>query len=306
MRQGTPLHGDLRHAPRRGDVDARGHQHQRPIRPRRERLQHALLVAQKAIDGPLAGRAVDPHIRDLAQPAHTLIREIGIAQKLPPVEKAAAQVADRSLHFPLGLRAIRTARPNAKAPVRGEAPKLRILQELAPTGSLVLNDDRLQLIKEDLLRHPAEVREGALQTLQDRQRRLPWYELHIQLARIAEDDQHGVALPPGQPDLGEIELRLQSRRCLEADDGLELRTRPHAGHVIPETGYAPDVACRPTLGEQPLGRQRRVRLESLEDQRLERVEALRPWRGRAGHRRLDHPRQLPGRDPVMDRPRANA
>lgn len=67
---------------------------------------------------------MDPHIGDLGERAGALIGEVSIAEKLPAVEKAGAEVADRSLNFGFGLCAMRAARANANARVCGEAPEL--------------------------------------------------------------------------------------------------------------------------------------------------------------------------------------
>ena len=249
---------------------------------------------------------MNPHIGDLGEPAGALIGEVRIPKKLAAVEKAGAEVADRSLDFAFCLRAIRTARANTEAPVRGEAPELGIFQQLPAARALIFDDDGLELIEQHLHRHATEVREGALQHLDHRERRLPWHELHIQLARVAEDDEHRVALAPRQLHLGEIELSLPPGRRLKANDRLRLLPRPDAGHIIAEARHAPDIPGGPTLGEQSLRGEGGIRPQSLVNERLKRIQSLGTRRGRPDHRRLDDPHQLPGRNPVMDCPRADA
>jgi hypothetical protein len=190
--------------------------------------------------------------------------------------------------------------------VRGEAPELAIFQQLPAAWALIFDDDGLELIEQHLHRHATEVREGALQHLDHRERRLPRHELHVQLARVAQHDEHRVALAPRQFHLGKIELPLPPGRRLKANDRLRLLTRPDAGHIIAEARHASDIPGGPTLGEQSLRGEGGIRPQSLVNERLKRIQSLRTRRGRPDHRRLDHPRQLPGRDPMVDRSRANS
>lgn len=208
MRERAPLHGHVRHAARRGHGVAWGHQDEGQIRPQRERLQHGGFVALEALRRLLARRAVDAHIGDVREPPRALIGEIGIAQKLAALQKARPQIADRPLDFPLRLRAVRLARPNAKAPVRGETPELGIFQQPTAIGPLILDDVGIELIKQNLTRHATEVGEGALKALHHGQCRLARYELHVQHPRVPQDHEHRVALAPRQFDVGEIKLRL--------------------------------------------------------------------------------------------------
>jgi|GEM_PF-729117 len=119
----TPLDGDAGDAARRGDIDLRRHQHQRPARPVRRRLQRGLLIAHEPHIGALADRAVDARICDDGEPACTLIGEIGVAQKLAPVQETRAEVAGGVLDVAFGLGSIWSARANTKAPVACEAPE---------------------------------------------------------------------------------------------------------------------------------------------------------------------------------------
>src|SRR5437867_4128641 len=82
--------------------------------------------------------------------------EVGIAQELASVEEIAADVADRALDFAFRLGAVGPAGADAKAPVRGEAQELRILEQLAAGGAVILEDDALHLIEEELVRNATE------------------------------------------------------------------------------------------------------------------------------------------------------
>src|SRR5690348_2318530 len=116
-------------------------------------------------------------IRRRLQPAQRFGIEIGIADKLAAVDEIAAEEAHRPLDLPLGLRPIRATRANAKAPVPREAEKLRILEQLAAIGPLVVDDDGFELIEEQLVRHAAEIRKGGFEAGDDRRERLAWIEL---------------------------------------------------------------------------------------------------------------------------------
>src|SRR6266566_1957542 len=85
------------------------------------------------------------------QPASALVGEVRVAQEGPTVEKIPAEIADRPLHLALGLGPVGTAGPDAEAPVGREAEELRILEEPAAGGPVILDDHALHLIEEDLV-----------------------------------------------------------------------------------------------------------------------------------------------------------
>ena len=214
---------------------------------RRQRQQHVSLIAQEALAWRLTGGPMNPRIGDGLEPVRHLGLKVAVAQKLAAVEKTVAQVADRALHFPLGLRAIRPTGADAKPPVGGEAQELRIFQELAAAGALVRDDHGAHLIEQQLLRHAAERGEGGFQSRHHRLHRLARIELEPQEPRVAEDHHQGKPFAPGKPDLGEINLRLMTRWRLEADHRLWLGSRPHAAHEHSELGQAPGIARGLTL-----------------------------------------------------------
>lgn len=79
-------------------------------------------------------------IGGVREPVVRLGAEIRIAEKVAAVEQIAAHAANRPLDFAFGLRAIGPAGPDPKAPVRGKAQELGILEELAAVGAPVLDD----------------------------------------------------------------------------------------------------------------------------------------------------------------------
>src|SRR6185436_18417211 len=159
----------------------------------------------------------------LVEPAPTLIVEIRVADELPAIDKIPPHVADRPLHFAFGLRAIRAAGANAKAQVVAEAEELRMLQEFASLRARIVEDHRLQLIEQQLLRHTAEISEGLLEPRDEGPERLARIELEPEEPREREDHDECVALPPGKAKLRKVDLRLMARRGLEAHHGLGLR-----------------------------------------------------------------------------------
>src|SRR2546426_1880713 len=223
------------------------------------------------------------------------------------VEEIAAEIADRPLHLPLRFRSVGPARPDPKAPVRGEAEELGILEEPAAGRAVVLDDHTLHLIEEDLVGHPAEGGEGPLKPEHHGERGLARYELEVEQPRVAEDDQEREALAPREADLGEIKLGLLAGRGLKPDDRLGLGPRAEAGQVGLELAVAAGVARGPALFEQPDRRQLGVGRQPLLNQRLVAIQ-LRRSRRRSARSRC--PAQLTIElarpDPVVDRPSTDA
>ena len=70
-------------------------------------MQHQALVAIEAIARALARGSMDAYVGDLVEPLLSLLLEVGVVEERPAVDEVVAQIADRTLDFPLGLRAIR-------------------------------------------------------------------------------------------------------------------------------------------------------------------------------------------------------
>jgi hypothetical protein len=79
-------------------------------------------------------------IRGHVEPAQRFRIQIGITDKRAAIHEIAAQVAHPSLDLAFRLRAVCLTRANAKTPMPREAKELRILEELAATGALIVDD----------------------------------------------------------------------------------------------------------------------------------------------------------------------
>ena len=148
--------------------------------------------------------------------------------KVAAVEEALPQVADGALDLALGLRAVGAAGADPEAPVGGEAQELGVFEEPAAAGAAVLEDDGLELVEEQLARaRRRSTAKAASRPVDQGAHRLAGVELQPQEPRVAEHEQQGEALAPGQPHLREVHLALQARGGLEADDRLR-RAAPAA------------------------------------------------------------------------------
>ena len=104
-----------------------------------------------------------PHVGDVVEPLPSLLIEIGVVDERPSVDEIVPQIADRTLDFALGLRAVGATRARREAPVMRKAEKLEIAHERAALQPQVARDHRLHLIEEQLLRDPAEVAKRLLE-----------------------------------------------------------------------------------------------------------------------------------------------
>ena len=100
-------------------------------------------------------------------------------------------------------------------------------RSLPPPGRSSSTTTALIWSNRQLARHAAERGEGVLQAAHHDLHRLALVERDREQPRVAEHDQEGEALAPGEAHVGEVDLRLVPRRRLEADDRLRLGTRPH-------------------------------------------------------------------------------
>lgn len=249
---------------------------------------------------------MDPRIRRVLEPVRRLRREIGVPEELASVEQIAAHVADRPLDFAFGLGPVGPTGPDAKAPMRGATQELRILEQLAPVGTVVLEEDALHLIEEELGRDATEVGEGRFQPRDHRGHRLAGIEAEPEESGVAEDHEQGVTLPPGKAALRKIDLGLVARRRFEADHRLGLRTGTHPGHVVAELRDPTRVARGADLLEEPDAAELRIRREAGADDRLVGGQAGGPSDPDAAAAPRQIAVHLPGRDPVVDEAPADA
>src|SRR5690606_40602120 len=94
--------------------------------------------------------------------------------------------------------------------------KLLVDHELTAQKAKVLGDYRLHLIEEQLPGESAEEVKGFLQAGEESPHVLTREEAQPQQSGVAEYHEQGVALPPGELELREVDLRLMGGRRLEA------------------------------------------------------------------------------------------
>ncbi len=82
---------------------------------------------------------------------------------------------------------------------------------------------------------------------------LPERVADVEQPRVAEHGHEGIALAPGELELGEIDLRLVPRRGLEADDGLGRRSRADTADEVSDLAVTARVAGGPDLVEEADG-----------------------------------------------------
>ena len=270
----------------------------------RQGEKHRPLVALEAVDRTLPGRGMPADVGCALQPAHGLLVEIVVIRKRAAVEEALADVADRALHFALGLGPIGSARARHEPPVRGEPQELLVQHQAAAGAAVVGQHHGAHLVEQQLLRNPAEPVEGALQTFHQDRHGLPSIELQPQQPGVAEDDHQGMAPAPGQRERTEVHLALMPRRRLEPDQRCNRFARSRRTHVVVHARVAARVARSADLIEKPLRRQLRERLKTGVDDCLVGGQLV-------GHRRTGRipsrtggqiPVQLAGIDPIVDRP----
>jgi hypothetical protein len=228
-------------------------------------MQEQTLVTIEALAWPLTRRGVHPHIGDVVEPVASLLIEIGIIGKRAAVGEIVAEVAHGPLDLALGLGAIRPTRARCEAPVVREAEKLEIADKRPALQPQITRDHRLHLVEEQLLWDAAEVAKRVLEPVDQRPHVLARVEPAPQHARVAEHDEQRVPHAPRERESGEVDLRLPTRRRLEADDRLGRRYRSHPTDKFLQLRIAALEARRTDLRQQPHGGQLRVRGESRLD-----------------------------------------
>ena len=158
-------------------------------------------------------------IRHELEPVANLRIEIRIAQERAAIEKALPQIADRALHLAFRLRSIRPADARFDIVVSTEAQEFEIAHEAAADEPIIAREDAPHLIEQELARYPAPCGEALLEAEDQGAEVLAREELHPAPARVREDHDQGVAHAPGQPAVGEVDLRLVRRRRLEGTTG---------------------------------------------------------------------------------------
>src|SRR5690606_36551215 len=128
----------------------------------------------------------DPAVR-LLHPALKLVVQVTIAEEGAAVDEVVTDIGDRSLHLPLGFGSIGATGSGREAPVGGEAEELLVANELTTQKPEIPGDDRLHLVKQQLLRHAAEDGERLLEPVVERAHVLARIVPQPEEPRIAED-----------------------------------------------------------------------------------------------------------------------
>ena len=117
------------------------------------------LFLGEAVDRPLVGRAMDPHIRDRVHPLGQLLVQVDVVDELAPGQEVALEVLHPGLDLALGLGAVGEAEPGLETPVLGESTESRIPDDAPLLGALA---HRPGPIVEMLAGVTAEMLEGPL------------------------------------------------------------------------------------------------------------------------------------------------
>ena len=231
VRHAVEVAADADHAVAR---DAALEPQHRPERRQRQGTQMQLLLGKGLVDDPACGR-VHARVGDGVEPMPELLVEVVEIAEAAGEEEVFADVAERSLHFPLGLGPVRLAGLWEKAVVTGEVDERAIVDDaVAVTGA---GHRGLHAVVEDLPRRAADRLEGGGMAAQHRRQVLVHHEPGPDQAAVAEhhgeqpdDPRRGGLVGEHDVEPGEVHLGLLAGRGLEAH--LERRIdvgRPRAG-----------------------------------------------------------------------------
>lgn len=193
------------------------------------------LLRRKAVDGTLKGRTVDADIRDVPHPPDQVLVQSLVALPFQTSQRVSFRITHAPFHLPLGPGAIRQAGLWNCAPVAPEGLELRM--EHGPATSPVIHQ-RLGIVRQELLRHAAEVLKGPLQPHDPVPLVQASKDLDVAAAAVAQGRHEHIPLLAHPADLKpllpEIHLHLLPWRCLE----------PH-GHLLGPLPTLPERAQRP-------------------------------------------------------------
>ena len=171
------------------------------------------------------GRAVDPLVY-LVAPAQRELVELLERGEVASLEEVLPDELDGVLHLPLRLGSVGVAQPRGERVVGGEVQEERVElalgDEVGPS-----QDDRLEVVVEDLLREPSQVVEGVLVAAEERRSGEVSDELDVLGQRVAQGEEEGgqrtaLAVDLDMAEHGPVDLGLESRRGLVAVDGGDL------------------------------------------------------------------------------------
>ena len=180
----------------------------------------------------------------------------------------------------------------------GEVEQRAVVDDAALRS--LADDGGLHPVVEDLLRHAAEVGERRDVAAQDRLQVLMEDEARPQPAAGPEhqreqpdDPRHIRLVGEDHLELGEVDLRLAARRCLEADLERRRRRRTHGAQEVGDRGIAAVVAEVANLAQQTPAAQLRIGRDPPPQIRLVRIEAARLRRSWPVDRRLQAAGDVP-------------
>src|SRR5229473_4543735 len=198
----------------------------------RQVLDGAQALFGQAVNGSLAGGAVNAHVAGLVQPAPSQTKQVvGLAVVADPRPEVLAHVADAVLGLALGLRTLGATESRPKAVVVSEVKEARMEDRV--TALVVTQPDRLHPVIENLLGHTAEVVKGLLVASQEKRQRLAVGEVEVLRARPAQShDETLHALATRLLESAPVDLRLLSWRSLEAHRRLLLGQGAEGMHEL--------------------------------------------------------------------------
>jgi len=191
-----------------------------------------IFFLEKHLGGLPVGGSVDPLISDSHDPLQkTGVEMIEAFKQLSPQEPF--DVLDARFNFALCLRPVGTVRPRLEAIAPAEVPEDRIPLE-ARALKVPLQDDRLEVVVNDLMGNAAQMRERGLMALEEgRELLIPRRDgEHPPAVAQGHDEQMDLGLLPPylRPALTPVGLGLASGRRLEADRRLDRGLGPQRTH----------------------------------------------------------------------------
>jgi len=213
-----------------------------------------ILFLKEHLGGLAVGRAVDPLVGDIYDPLEKPGVEIFETSELFAPEEPL-DVLNARLHLALGLGPVRPMGPRLEAVMSAEVPEDRVPLEARPR-KVPAQHHRLQVVVEDLVRHPAQELEGLLVRAQEGGHLLVGRGDGVHLPAKAQGQNEQMDLRPfsrdDRPTLAPVGLALPPRRCFEPDRGFNLDFLPQRADVALDRLVASPVAPRAYLLEDRL------------------------------------------------------
>ena len=185
-----------------------------------QRLQAGRLDPREPVDRPLAGRAMNAHVGDVAHPGDQMSFQRLPAGKPSSRQRILLDVADPVLVLALGPRPVRRTGLRLELPVTGKRMEALVERHL-PGLPVVVGHQRSGIVDQDLARDAREMREGPFQPTHPG--RLAFMterrnEVAPRTAQRRHEQMHVHDLLADQnPGGAEVDLQLPARRRLEAD-----------------------------------------------------------------------------------------